>query len=42
MVCQALLPAALTLMQLVMLYFYDLDEKKLKSTVPPAVPEAST
>jgi GPH family glycoside/pentoside/hexuronide:cation symporter len=37
---QALLPAGLVLFQLLLLYFYDLDEEKLKSTVPPTVPAA--
>ena len=34
MACQALLPAAMYGFKLVLLYFYDLDEKKLKSTQP--------
>ena len=36
MVCQALLPIAMYAIKLVILAFYDLDERKLKSTVPPS------
>lgn len=38
MACQALLPAALYSTKLVLLYFYDLDEEKLKSTKPVVQP----